>query len=271
MNYLAMGIQQGWQSGTEAVREKRRAKREDELATADAALRRELLDKQLTARAQESTAKEALMRERMDRDATRRTFERDERATDPRELLSRRQAERQLSALDNPSPDDVLAADVKRMQLEAQKRDLTGGNPDVGLAKDVARLKLEKEKAALTAPTPEPVASITQAFGPDGKSRARFTMPAADFQRTAGAQAYKSPYAEDLADVGRTIAEHQAQVDGGDKRTGFLNLTSRQDLVDQAQRKQRRLQALELQDQLSKGIIDQEEADRRANLILGRK
>lgn len=52
-------------------------------------------------------------------------------------------------------------------------------------------------------------------------------------------------------------------------RTGFLNITSRKSVVDEATRKQRRLQALELQDMLAKGVIDQAEADRRASVILG--
>lgn len=151
--------------------------------------------------------------------------------------------------------------------------DAMGGLPpphaNAGLADEVTRLELEKKKGELTQGSGAPVAKVTQSFGPDGKSRAQFNVPLDEFKRTAGAAGYRSPYAEDIAELGRKIAEQQAEQDGGDLHTGFLNLTSRKTVVDEATRKKRRLQALELQDMLAKGVIDQTEADRRASVILG--
>jgi len=167
---------------------------------------------------------------------------------------------------------------VTRLNRAKAQRELDsmGGlppaNSNATLADDVQRLELKKKKETLTAPpapVAPPMAKVTQAFGADGKSRAQFDVPLDDFKKTARAASYRSPYADDIADLGRKIAEQQAEQDGGDNRTGFLNLTSRKSVIADATRKQRRLQALELQEMLAQGVIDQAEADRRAGIILG--
>jgi hypothetical protein len=124
-------------------------------------------------------------------------------------------------------------------------------------------------KGEQAAPSP-PMAKVSQAFGDGDKSRVEYSLPVDQATKMAGISAYKSPYADDISDLGRTIAEHQSEIDSGDSRTGFLNMNSRQDIIDQAQRQRKRLQGQELQDMLANGVIDEDEANRRANLILKR-
>lgn len=65
---------------------------------------------------------------------------------------------------------------------------------------------------------------------------------------------YASPFASEIADLDRVISS----------RTGDGTA------LEQAGRRRLRLQAMELQDMLDKGVITQEEADRRAAVLLGR-
>lgn len=261
MNYLAQGLQQGWATGAQLAMDVKRRKFEEEMM-------------------QRRIEADALMH----REITNRKFEADIRAKEEREAdpvfaLQRERARRDLQSLDAPpNPDDILAADVRRLKLQREQAELTAPaaapNPDDILAADVKRLKLQRERDTLTAPpslpTP-PMAKVTRAFGEGDKSRATFEVPMTDLERTMSAESYRSPYAPDIADAGRRIAEQQAEIEGGDKRTGFLNITSREDIIAQEKRRRRRLQAMEIQDALARGAINQAEADRRANLILAEK
>lgn len=83
------------------------------------------------------------------------------------------------------------------------------------------------------------------------------------------APSYRSPFSSDIARLGKAEAADLAAIEGGDTRKGFLNINSRQDAAGQAQRQRLKLQALELQDMVSKGVIDQDEADRRADGLMG--
>lgn len=104
-----------------------------------------------------------------------------------------------------------------------------------------------------------------------GDVSATYKVPLADMERALGQSGYSSPYAGDIADLGRQIAEQKAEIAGGDTRTGFLGIgKSRQGVIDGATQRRLQLQAMELQDMLEKGTITQEEADRRAAVLMRR-
>lgn len=89
------------------------------------------------------------------------------------------------------------------------------------MVRDIQGIKLENARRGLEAQTGPAMAKVTQNFGPDRKSRAQFNVPLDEFKRTAGATSYRSPYAEDIADLGRKVAEQQAEQDGGACARGF--------------------------------------------------
>ena len=173
------------------------------------------------------------------------------RDADPREVLARAKASKELSTLQNPPP----LSEIDQLKDK------------------VARAKLEKEFAATQAPAQVPTAKVRQPIGEKGF--AEYEVPATDLEATVGklqAGAYKSPFADQIADLTTKTTSQQAAIDSGDNRTGFLGIgTSRAGIVDQNQKQLMRLQAKELQDMVQKGAINQAEADRRANALMGVK
>lgn len=220
---------------------------------ADSAVRKDVLEKQLAEDARMHAADESLRREKFVADQVRYDAAQAALASDPGEQLRRARAEKELAGLNAPpaapTEEEVLAGNVRRLKLQKEMDSLNA--------------------PPLPAPTPPPpTARVTQAFGDGGKSKATFDVPMSDLQKTMR-PAYRSPYESQIADLGNTIADNQAEIEGGDTRTGFLGIgTSRQDVISKAKRQRLQLQAMELQDQLQKGYITQDEADQRANQYL---
>ncbi len=258
MSYLAQGINQGFQLGQRASQEKKRRLFEEEQAQkaaaerqADRDLQREVANRRLDNDALDYQFRKSVSDHQINSDRERRAAE----AADPRNVLARTKAERELADLLNPKPKTF--------------------SPEEQLEADIRRMKLQQEHDSLTAPKAGPVAKVTRAFGEDGKSKAEYDVPLTDLERSlggAGQAAYRSPYADQIADLGGRIAEQQSAIEGGDRRTGFLGIgSSRAAIADQAMRQRLRLQAMELQDMVMRGAITKEEADRRASLLMGGK
>lgn len=120
--------------------------------------------------------------------------------------------------------------------------------------------------AAKAAKVPAPTAKVTEEIG---NAKVAYDVPLTEMEGKLRAQSYRSPYADEIAGYDRQIAEQQAEMAGGDTRTGFMGVgTSRQGVIDKAKNQRLQMKALELQDLLEKGIIDQREADRRAAILM---
>src|SRR5690606_17197005 len=89
----------------------------------------------------------------------------------------------------------------------------------------------------LPPPPADPMAKITRKMG---DTTAVYSVPMPELQKMEAAlraKQYSSPYAADIADAGRTIAREQAEIAGGDTRTGFFGIgRSRQGVIDGARR-----------------------------------
>lgn len=229
-NYLAQGLNVGFQTGARAYDDKvRRQLQEDAL---ELTAKRYAADKELRSTMRQNEI------EKNRRFLGQQKFEREElarlaaeKANDPREQLAIEKARRELEALRNPAP----AATAPAM------------------------------------PAPPPTARVKQAFGPGGKSTAEYEVPVSELdqlRQSNPASSYRSPYDRDIAELARQEAAQQAEIATGDKRTGFLNWQSREDLATKASTQRLRLEAMRLQDMVAKGVISQEEADERADALM---
>ena len=256
MSYLAQGLMngfgQGFAAGTQRERDEKRLAEDAKRRAMENRLREDaIMQKHAEAETARKTSRQSDIQANLRRqDAERARADEDAaRAADPREQLARTKAERELAAITNPPP-----------LTPAQK-----------LEQDVARLKLEKERAILTggSPAPAPTAKIRQPLGKGGY--AEFEAPVSEIRRlskTAAAEGYRSPVARQLADVEKQIAAQQSAIDGGDHRTGFLGLASRQDQLGNLTRERVRLQALDLQAKVKAGVLTQAEADEEADRLM---
>ena len=82
------------------------------------------------------------------------------------------------------------------------------------------------------------------------------------------AEPYRSPYGEAIGAAESEIAKQKIAMAGGDNRTGFLNMSSRQGVVDEQSRQLTRLKALDLQDRVQKGLMTQQQADEEAKRLM---
>jgi hypothetical protein len=257
MNYLAEGLNNGFQSGFAAGTQKKRDKKqmEDQLVRDTKAIEAQenLNNKVLTKRQQGETD---MLNARKTIEQEAELIRRAREESDPRNILARKQAQAQLDTFGQP-------------------KTLT---PEEQLQADVARMKLEKERNALSTPSvaPAPMAKVRRNLGADGKGGyTEFEIPQTDIEKTISgskAEGYKSPYARQIADLTGQIAKQQGAIDGGDSRTGFLGVgSSRQGIVDENQKQLMRLHAMDLQEQVRAGVISREEADAKANELLGIK
>lgn len=188
-------------------------------------------------------------------DNARRALEKEanvqEAVSDPRNVLARRKAQAELDAMGQPNPDADLAAKVNRA-------------------------KLEKELNTLVTPQPPtiPTARVRQNFGDAGYIDQE--IPVTDLEKSIGtlkAAGYKDPYAEQIAALEGDVGKQQAALAGGSaKAGGFLGIggTPRADIAASKQREILQLRAAQLKDQVARGIITPEEADRRAEALMGR-
>jgi hypothetical protein len=132
-------------------------------------------------------------------------------------------------------------------------------------------MKLQNDGLA-DPPTPIRTARVRQPIGTKGAGGfAEYEMPVdqvPNLTATNSAPAYKSPHARRIAGLDKIIASESAAIEGGDRRRGFANLTSREDIVANAQRERLRLLALELEDKVRAGVISQEDADAEADRLL---
>ncbi|HTO05205.1 MAG TPA: hypothetical protein VL069_15960 [Opitutus sp.] len=138
-------------------------------------------------------------------------------------------------------------------------------NKDAAITEAANQLTLDQARKTIEA---GPMAEVTHKYG-DGESK--FRVPIAEARLRGSEAAYQSPYAAKIESLGNTIANNEGEMAGGDQRTGLFNLKSRADQVSNATAQRTRLQYLEINDQLEKGLISPEEADRRASLLLPRK
>jgi hypothetical protein len=118
-------------------------------------------------------------------------------------------------------------------------------------------------------PAGEPLATVTEKAG-DTTVSSRVPLSEAKKQLAArAASAYQSPYRDELTEIEGGLAEQKAEIDGGDDDMGFLGLGgSRHTEVNKLKKRRFALKAMELEDMVRRGLIDQDEADRRSNAIL---
>jgi hypothetical protein len=124
---------------------------------------------------------------------------------------------------------------------------------------------------AATAPKPEYV-TIEQPLDPENPNAGKTTrkVPASSFgqmPQPKPAESYQSPYKKEIDDADAQIAENNAALAEGDKHPGWNVFSDRKDTVAEQTQRRVRLQALDIQNQLDKGLISQEEADARADRL----
>lgn len=274
-NYLAEGLQAGFAAGTEAYhRKKDREQRQEEamqrklLAGADRALRRELLEKDIAAGAPLRDAQAANLNATAARTNALTPGEVDEQRARTGQIDASTDRTRTLT----PYEAENLQANTRGQHASAMRTEtltpreaaaMDAQTTDARLKADMDRLALEDLRRKAEA---GPLATVKQSLG--AGREATFSVPLAEAQRQASAANYQSPYADKIAQLDGRIADHSAAIESGDKRTGLFNLRSREDDIAQTTRQRTRLQALEIQDMLRKGLIDEAEADRRAAKLL---
>jgi hypothetical protein len=238
------GIGDGFATGMGIGQNFKRMKEEKADREADRALRKMVIDQRLEKDHAEEVAAGKLRTEKIEADRVAAELERN----DPRNVLARREAQNRLDAMDNPAP-----------MSEAE-----------ALQNEVSMLELRAKKHKLTAPPSGPTADVKMPLGDTGQATIR-GVPAAEIGKyTGGAGGFKSPYASQIAALGEEIAGHEAELAGGDRRMGLFGLGgSREDAMAKAQRKRAGLQAMELRDMVAGGHLSQEEANKRAEAIMG--
>jgi hypothetical protein len=218
MNYLAQGLNNGFQSGFGAMSEKKRDKRQ--------------MEAQMVRDAQVLEAQKTLQNERAvqaaARDFENNTFN-----------ASENDKNRSFRAQEADKANAFKASLYYDEQSRREEQAIT----------ERARADLAPQsKGEGTVPT----AKIRQNIG-DG-AFAESEIPQTDLEKTVGgmrASGYKSPYADEIAGLQAGTAKQQSEI------------------VGQNQKKLIRLQALELQDQVRKGVLTQEQADARAEQLMG--
>lgn len=274
-NYLADGLSRGFELGSRAIDEKKRRELAERQLTQDAlekaaerSLRRELTEKGLGANAGVRDAQANNLNANAERTRSRIPGEVDELSARALQLKASANRTNTLAPLEA----DSLTENTRGARLGNNFKEAT---MDDELARAAERLKgdrLANAAKALQMSEAEkrlregPTAEITEKFGEN--STARFKVPIADAQRLSREGQYRSEYAGKIAQLGDQIATQQAELESGDERTGFLNLKSRKDEIGRAKSQQVRLQALEIQDMVNKGVISPEEGDRRAAGLL---
>ncbi len=249
MNYFAQGLSSGFGRGFDAVQKRREQKLQDQNRQADREEREKFAKMDLSLRQQKLA--EDIKNSRADQALRQAKYE--DEHMDRALGRVKSQLDSQWRAQPGLSP-----AELSRRDYEAER--LRG-----------MRLQNEALAAKANAPAQAPTARVRQPFGPGGKGFAEYDLPVADLgQLTASpAQPYKSPYAGDIARLGKTIADEQAEIAGGDTRSGFMNMTSRADTVSKAQAQRANLLLMELEDKVRSGVLSQEDADAEADRLLG--
>lgn len=235
---------------------------------AERSLRRELLDKNLAASAPLTAAQAANLNASANRTTTLTPAEFDEIQARTRGLNA---SAGRTETLTPYEAQDLQASTRGKNALASRTETLTPyevADLDASTAKkhssaalDLAAEQLHREKAKRGME-----AEVTQSIGPGAE--AKFSIPISEAQKQATAAAHQSPYADRIAQLGDKIAENEAELSAGDTRTGLFNLRSRKDEVTKATRQRVRLQALEIQEQLRNGLIDDAEAERRSGNLL---
>jgi len=260
-NYLADGLNAGFRAGSDAYnRKKEREQRERELdrraleEAADRSLRRELLDKDIAARQPLVSAQADHLTAN-----TERT-----RALTPAELATEQARARGLNVTADRT-EALTPGEVAELNARARNINATAAQTETmtPLAADEMRTRNEALRTQAAAGA---MAEIEQPLESGGK--AKFRVPVAEAQRRADIAAYQSPHADRISQIDAQIAQHQTEMDEGDQRTGLFNAKSRQDEITKLTQRRTRMQALEIQDMLRKGLIDEAEADRRAAKLL---
>ncbi len=240
MNYLAQGLNSGFGLGFQAATDAKARKQKQDEELARRKLEEEMLDKRIVA-----DAKNQQMRIE----------------ADDRRWMNSEQNRHINRAM------DIFEADLRRQMGNEQQA------PRNRLLNAQALAQELENKRALAGPgtPPPPMAKVRKTFGPGNESYFEYQAPLSDIERTAAnapTTAYKSPFAREISQQSKIIAENTAQLQSGDVRSGFLGMTNRGDTVRKAQAQLQKLRALELEDMVQKGAITQAEADRRADLIL---
>jgi hypothetical protein len=96
-----------------------------------------------------------------------------------------------------------------------------------------------------------------------------YEVPMDEAMRTPAPKppAYASPYASDIADAEKQLAEQNSQLAEGDTRGGFLGMQSRSGLAGDQKKRLLNLKARELEDKAAKGLMTAEQADAEAQRL----
>lgn len=259
----------GFQSGL-AMRQQRQDKKKDELdrelrrRQLDDDLNNKTLDRELRVKALEQDA--ALQREgrtwqggEADKD---RTWRSGERTATQGFTAEQQQMDRELrqKALEQDAQQSAAQLGLARSELDARR---PGMNAQTRVANAQANALGQQP------PKNGPVEEVT--FDPTGNVTDRkMRGPLGSLGQFAQPQAepYRSPYGEAIGAAESEIAKQKIAMAGGDNRTGFLNMSSRQGVVDEQSRQLTRLKALDLQDRVQKGLMTQQQADEEAKRLM---
>lgn len=250
MSYLAQGLQNGFGAGFSASQnaKDRKQRQEENLA------RQQLLE-------------DKILQDAKDHQENRRASRQNEIERNNR-FLAGQQADADKQAAFANDPREQLARAKAALSLEKLA---AGPTEEEQLQERVARMRLEQEAAALGTPA-APRAKVRQPIGPKGAGGyAEYEMPVGEVPSLAAASAapaYKSPFGRRIADLDKIIAAESAAIEGGDRRKGILNMTSREGILQNAQSEKLKLLALELEDKVRAGVISPEEADAEADRLL---
>ena len=259
----------GFQSGL-AMRQQRQDKKKDELdrelrrRQMDDDLNNKTLDRELRVKALEQDA--ALQREG-------RSWQGSEADKDRAWRSNERQGAQGFTAeqqqMDRELRQKALAQDAQQSaaQLGLARSELDARRP--GMAAQTRVANAQANALGQQPPKNGPVEEVT--FDPTGNVTDRkMRGPLGSLGQFAQpqAEAYKSPYADAIGEAESEISKQQIAMAGGDNRTGFLNMSSRQGVVDERRQQLLRLKALDLQDRVQKGLMTQQQADEEAKRLM---
>jgi len=162
------------------------------------------------------------------------------------------------------------ASEAERARLQTDFDKMVGGGQPGGTTMGASGADMARWGQVFSKSGPSAGgASLAQVEQRPAGTTVKYQAPVAEAKQLAANAAYKNPYSGQLADIDSQIAGHEAEIAGGDTRTGFLGIgTSRQGEIEKLKRQRLALRGMELQDQLKAGLISPEEADQRANSYL---
>ena len=259
----------GFQSGL-AMRQQRQDKKKDEL---DRELRRRQLDDDLN----NKTLDRELRVKALDQDAALmregRSWQSGEANLDRGWRTGERQGAQGFAAeqasLDRGMVDKRLAQDGEIARLNQIFNNRKWGTEKPAIEAQTRVANAQADALGQQQPKNGPVEEVS--FDQSGNVTDRkMRGPLGSLGQFAQLQAepYRSPYGEAIGAAESEVAKQKIAMAGGDNRTGFLNMSSRQGVVDEQNRQLTRLKALDLQDRVQKGLMTQQQADEEAKRLM---